>query len=60
LINIRLKNDLLLKSDWSFIKSIPLEGKNEALGLETVGLLVNLLKDQDKFVRAKAALAIEA
>ena len=41
-------------------QSIPLEGKNEALTLETVGLLVNLLKDQDPLVRAKAALAMEA
>jgi hypothetical protein len=42
------------------INSIPLEGKNEVLTLDTVGLLVSLLKDQDPLVRSKAALAIEA
>ncbi len=40
--------------------SIPLNGKKEALTLETVPLLVKLLKDEDGKVRCKAALALEA
>jgi len=37
-----------------------LNGKKEALTLETVPLLVKLLKDEDGKVRSKAALALEA
>ena len=43
----------------SFNLSIPLNGKKEALTLETVPLLVKLLKDEDGKVRCKAALALE-
>lgn len=42
------------------MKSIPLAGKKEALTLETVSLLVSLLKDESVQVKAKAALALEA
>ena len=41
-------------------KSIPLKGKKEALTLNTVPLLVNLLKDPSNHVRSKSALALEA
>lgn len=44
----------------SIFDSIPLQGKMEALELETVPSLVQLLKDQDVYVRAKAALALES
>lgn len=43
-----------------FDLSMPLDGKNEALKLETIPLLVNLLKDEDVSVRCKATLALEA
>lgn len=39
---------------------IPLEGKKEALKLDTVPVLVDQLLDSDSFVKAKIALAIEA
>lgn len=42
-----------------FDLTIPLEGKNEALTLETVPLLVTLLKDDDPTVKCKSALALE-
>ena len=37
-----------------------MQGKNEALTLPTVQMLVDLLKDQVATVRSKAALALEA
>lgn len=43
-----------------FQNSIPLKGKNEVLTLDTVPLLVNLLKDEDVYVRSKSALALES
>lgn len=45
---------------FKYFISIPLEGKKVALTLETVPLLVNLLKDEDGKVKSKSALALEA